>query len=260
MKRFVQLTFVACLALASLAASFPYVTLNNKTNRLSDNGSALTFNGSAIGGGSAPVGTVVASGTNAAGMAPRAADNTGTNVVWINPLTTNAPAIAAGSPAVFVSSNVLGAATSAQLSNTIGSSVFMPIGGGTMTGLLSAPSAGISSLLIGSMSIGTRTTVTEAAGIATFDLSQTNRYWSLSPTGDVAIVIAGASAGNWGNVMIRWPATNCNFSFRYVPSGSVTNWLGGAPSTGTAGTLGWLSFYPIDSTTNSTLSSYVGTQ
>lgn len=59
----------ACLMLpvAAHAAAFPYITLNKHTNQLSDNGTALTFNGSAIGGAN-----WVASGTTnstLAGMA-----------------------------------------------------------------------------------------------------------------------------------------------------------------------------------------------
>lgn len=75
------------------------------------------------------VGTVVATGTNAAGMSPRAADASGTNVVWVNPLTTNAPNIAVGSIVKMVASNVVGAATSGDLQTALGTNFTSQISG-----------------------------------------------------------------------------------------------------------------------------------
>lgn len=51
MKKLALLFTSLALALVALGASFPYVTLNNKTNRLSDNGTNFTRNGVAISGG-----------------------------------------------------------------------------------------------------------------------------------------------------------------------------------------------------------------
>lgn len=51
MRLFIQLLAATSLVLPALGASFPYITLNAHTNRLSDNGTALTFNGAPISGG-----------------------------------------------------------------------------------------------------------------------------------------------------------------------------------------------------------------
>lgn len=102
--------FLASLCLlttiAAQAANFPYISLNNKTNRISDNGTAPTYNGVAIGGGgSAPVGTVVNTGASTIGAVPSYSDASGTNVapstVTITSNTLFAPIIAAGQIQVY---------------------------------------------------------------------------------------------------------------------------------------------------------------
>lgn len=47
------------------AAAFPYITLNSKTNRVSDNGTNLTYNGSALSGSGGTAGTLVTNGATA---------------------------------------------------------------------------------------------------------------------------------------------------------------------------------------------------
>lgn len=136
-----------------------------------------------------------------------------------------------------------------------------PIASPTFTGTAVAPSLQVSSLLVGSMSIGTRSVLTETGGNLVLDMSLTNRYWSCSATGNVQVLLTNCTAGNWGNVLIRWPATNCQFTLLSVPAGSTTNWISGAPSTNAfANTIGFLGVYPIDSTTNSTILGYSATQ
>lgn len=58
MSKAMRILFVLCClliaALPSSAANFPYIRLNGKTNQISDNGTALTRDGVAIGGGSSP--------------------------------------------------------------------------------------------------------------------------------------------------------------------------------------------------------------
>lgn len=73
------LVLVTLLTANAAAANFPYIRLNNQTNRISDNGTALTRDGVAIGGGAGTVGTMINTGTPAVGALPAATDTTGTN-------------------------------------------------------------------------------------------------------------------------------------------------------------------------------------
>lgn len=117
-----------------------------------------------------------------------------------------------------------------------------------------------SSLLVGSIAVS-RGTLTHAAGNVIVDFSQTNRYWSCTITGNVSVVPTNAAVGKWANILFfNTQATNCTPTFPFVPAGSTTNWFGGAPSTLTAGTVGSLSLYCIDATTNSTKAAYAETQ
>lgn len=157
------------------------------------------------------------------------------------------------SPALTGTPTINGQSVETQLTNKIDNTL-------TTLQSMSGPLA-VPSLIIGSMSIGMRSVLTEVGGNVVCDLSLTNRYWSCSPTGNVQVLITNASAGNWGNLLLRWPATNCMFTHGSLPAGSITNWISGAPSTNaTAGTIGFLGIYPIDSTTNSTICGYSATQ
>lgn len=115
-----------------------------------------------------------------------------------------------------------------------------------------------SSLLVGSIAVS-RGTITHAAGNVIVDFSQTNRYWSCTITGNVTFVLTNAATGKWANLLLfNTQATNCTPTWN-LPAGT-TNWFGGAPSTLTAGTVGSLSYYCIDATTNSTKAAYAETQ
>lgn len=77
---------IACLAfsiLPSFGAAFPYITLNTHTNRLSDNGTNLTYNGSALAGGGA---NWTASGSTNSTLPGTASANAG---IFTNSLTVN---------------------------------------------------------------------------------------------------------------------------------------------------------------------------
>jgi hypothetical protein len=71
---------IALLPLLSYGAAFPYITLNKQTNRFSDNGISLTYNGIPLGGGSTNALTM--SGTPAIGDLPIALDTSGTAGAW----------------------------------------------------------------------------------------------------------------------------------------------------------------------------------
>lgn len=51
MRTLFTIAFLAFSILPSFGAAFPYITLNAHTNRVSDNGTSLTYNGSALTGG-----------------------------------------------------------------------------------------------------------------------------------------------------------------------------------------------------------------
>lgn len=63
MKFTLALLTTLSLCLSAHAASFPYITLNGQTNRLSDNGTVPTYNGTPIGSNSTNTGNWLPSGT-----------------------------------------------------------------------------------------------------------------------------------------------------------------------------------------------------
>ncbi len=116
--------------------------------------------------------------------------------------------------------------------------------------------AQVSDLLIGGMAVS-RGTLTHGASVL-IDFGLTNRYASCSPTGNVTFVFANVAAGKWYNVLLTMPATNCTPTFPFT--GTLSNWFGGAPTQFTGGTIGSLTFFPRDTTTNAVLAAYTETQ
>lgn len=119
--------------------------------------------------------------------------------------------------------------------------------GDNMSGPLVTPD-----LLVGGMAV-TRATLTHA-GTVTLDCGITNRYASITLTGNVTFATANLSAGRWYNVVITMTATND------TPTFPAWKWLGGAPSTLTASQIGVLSLYPQSTTDATTLAAYTETQ
>lgn len=107
-------------------------------------------------------------------------------------------------------------------------------------------------MLFGGQAVS-RATLTHA-GTVTLDCSITNRFASMTLTGNVTFATANLTAGRWYNVVLTMTSTND------TPTFPAWKWLGGAPSTLTASQIGWLSIFPQSTTDATTLAAYVETQ
>lgn len=190
--------------------------------------------------------------TNATLTALAATSTTGTGTIPLTSVTdvlaTKANSALTGTP------TINGASIETQLTNKVAKA------GDVMTGALTTPILNASEALMGALAVSRGTLAMTGTNVL-IDFAQTNRIVSCTLTGTVVNIIAtNASAGKKYAVRFRMPSSNVTPTFQFVPAGSITNWLGGAPSTMTANTVGDMLLESQDATTNSVIAAYIQTQ
>jgi len=177
------------VTVSAFGANFPYIRLNNQTNRISDNGSAMTFNGVAVGsGGGGFVGAV-------------------SNSV----VTSGLLAVGAGK------TNGI-AATAAHINSTLGFtpassntlvSTYAPIASPALTGTPTINGASIETQLTNRMLFPTQVALTHA-GTVTLDFTPFRSEASLTLTGSVTFATSNLVSTNGYTIYGRnTQATNC---------------------------------------------------
>lgn len=209
-------------------ANFPYIRLNNKTNQISDNGSAMTFNGVAVGTGGGGFAGAVSNSVAVSGLLAVGAGKT--NGIAATAAHVDA-AINGGSLTVGGLTNTALTASRALVSaadKSVTSSATTAAELATLQGATGNVQAQIDS----KYGLPTQTALTHA-GTITLSFAAVRTDWDLTLTGSVTFATSNLGQGYSGTVYGRNPqATNCPPTFPSPP----WRWQGaGAPLTIPAG-------------------------
>lgn len=225
-------------------ASFPYITLNSKTNRLSDNGTNLTYNGSVLSGSTGTAGTLITNGASVSSGDLVAYGSTITNTAKATLANiTNAMGIFTGSTTTFLNgSGALSTPTPASAANwtASGTTNSSLAGNATLNALTATNASTMAALSVTSFTNSART-----ASRVVFSASDKSDASSAAssvllnsltdPTGTGACVFGTAPTVSSLVVQTSLTITNAGSSTMAVLSPPAANTLqignnGGAPT------------------------------